>query len=97
MTMYAGRRTQWRSLASVTVMAAAVAIAVPLIGPSGRNAPVPASAAATASGAEAPGSSAEGRPLSATQPSESDRVSGRPAFVLYIIMEAARHAPMFSH
>ena len=93
MTMYAGRRTQWRSLASVTVMAAAVAIAVPLIGPSGRNAPVPASAA----GAEAPGSSAEGRPLSATQPSESDRVSGRPAFILYIIMEAVRGAPMFSH
>jgi len=97
MTMYGGRRTQWRSLANVTVMAAAVAIAVPLIGPSGRNAPVPASAAATASGVEAPGSSPEGSPVRATQPGKSDQVSGRPAFVLYIIMEAARQAPMFSH
>ena len=95
MTRSAGR-TQWRSLASVTVMAAAVAIAIPLLGPSGRNAPIFPRSAATASVAEAPGSSAEARAVRATQPGESNQVSGRPAFMLYIIMEAARRAPMFS-
>ena len=101
MTMYAGRRTQWRSLASLTAMAAAAAIAVPLIGSAGRHAPVPTGTAATAGIEEAAlsrdGSAAEARALRAAPTAGSERVSGRPAFMLYMLMEAARGSPLFSH
>ena len=104
MTIYVGRRTQWRSLASAsaTAMAAAVAIAVPLMGASGGTVPMPSSTAAVIVGVgdtalSRDGSSAEARPVRATQPSERDQPSGRPAFMLYMLMEAARGSPLFSH
>jgi hypothetical protein len=99
MLMFPARRTQWWSLAAMA-MAAAAAMAVVLIESPGRSAPIiPGAAVAPASvGYAALGhdASSETRANRASRPTVSDKVSGQPAFILYILMEAARPAPMFS-
>jgi hypothetical protein len=99
MLMFPARRTQWWSLAAMA-MAAAAAMAVVLIESPGRSAPIipsaavgPASVGYAALGHNA---SSETRVNRASRPTVSDKARGQPAFILYILMEAARPAPMFS-
>jgi len=99
MLMLPARRTQWWSLVAMA-MAAATAIAVVLIESPGKSAPVllGAAVAPTSVGdaALAHDASSETRANRASHPTVSHKVSGQDAFILYILMEAARPAPMFS-
>ena len=99
MLMLPARRTQWWSLVAMA-MAAAAAIAVVLIDSPGRSAPVllgaavaPASVGDAALGHDA---FSETRANRGARPTVSNKVSGSGAFIFYILMEAARGAPMFS-
>ena len=99
MLMFPARRTQWWSLAAMA-MAAAAAMAVVLIESPGRSAPiVPGAAVApTSLGDAALGhdASSETRVNRASRPTVSDKASGQRAFILYILMEAARPSSRFS-
>ena len=95
MLMIPARRTQWWSLAAMA-MAAAAAMAVILIESRGRSAPIIPGGAVAPAGVGYDASS-ETRVNRASRPTVSDKASGQRAFILYILMEAARPAPMFSH
>ena len=87
MPMLLARWVEWRSLAGGLVLAAAATLAVALIEAPGRV-PVPAGAtAAVASG--------EPAPSRAAPPAASDKAGGS-ALILYILMQAARGAPLFA-
>ena len=94
MLIFPARRTQWLSLAVIS-MAAAAAIILILIGSPGRSAPIPgeASVGEAARGQDAP---TEPRANRASHPTVSDKVSGQRALIVYILMEAARSSPGFS-
>jgi hypothetical protein len=98
MLMFKARGTQWLSLAAMA-MAAAAAITLILIGSPGRSAPSSSAPVAHASvGKTALGHDASSEPRynRGSRPTVSDKVSGQPALILYILMEAARHSVTFS-
>jgi hypothetical protein len=99
MLMFPARRTQWWSLAALA-MGAAAAITIMLIESPVRSAPIiPGTAVAPASvGNAALGHDASSEPRAnrASRSTVSDKISGQPALILYILMEATRPSPMFS-
>ena len=100
MTILSARWTDWRSLAGGLALAAAATVAVALIELPGRGtAPVADGAPTVAATVDdaAPSRDAsptEVPPARAARPTASDRAGSPPAVILYMLMEAARLAPL---